>query len=163
MRDASLESILIEHERNFFIIFGIILFFMVAIISADYFHDQSNDYKDQILEICENYDVEDENVGKKNVKSKNSSTKQNMRSYHMASINLFINEVVLKDGYYYGEGEPMSLLIDSFEKLQTLEKQIKSGVYGSNSNPVFDVFKNKPGCYRSQYLLHQCDEKKYNE
>eukprot|EP00833_Pecoramyces_ruminatium_P004013 jgi/Orpsp1_1/1178045/evm.model.c7180000063836.1 len=101
MRNGTLQNMLIKHQNMFFGILAAIMTFMIYIISgiiipnanasfkfiknivslyktlpSTYFHDQSNDYNDQILEICENYDVQDEGVGRKSTKNKNSSTKQ---------------------------------------------------------------------------------------
>lgn len=41
-----------------------------------------------------------------------------MRSYYLASINLYIMEHVLQDTNYYSKGEPLSLIKDSLQKLQ---------------------------------------------
>jgi hypothetical protein len=90
-----------QHELMFYVIMGIVAIFMTftilkiikpytdksynfvkEIISiyktlpSKYFNDQSNDYMDQIQEMCENYDVEDEGLFKKELKRKHNSSKK---------------------------------------------------------------------------------------
>ncbi|ORX52084.1 hypothetical protein BCR36DRAFT_33272 [Piromyces finnis] len=89
-----------NHLKAFFIIAIIVVIFMLFIIfdiiipyttqsfkfvksitglyrtlpSKDFFNDQINEYSEQIQEICDNYEVEDEGIGKRKRKNKKPST-----------------------------------------------------------------------------------------
>ncbi|ORX78592.1 hypothetical protein BCR32DRAFT_282151 [Anaeromyces robustus] len=155
-------------------------------LPSNYFNDKSIEYYNKIQEINNNYDIQDEGNNNTKDKKRNISstikvkysflvyclivtlsliipllTVFNMRSYRLASINLYIIEHILQDGNYYGIGEPLSLINENFEILQTLETDLKSGVYGGPFS-LFDTI-NNPGCYRSTYLQHECDQIKYNQ
>jgi len=227
LRNEFLQNMLITHEQTFYYILAVISVFMLYIITfiiipnsnanykfiksivslyknlpPSYFNDQSNEYNEQIHEVCENYDTQDEGLGRSRTKKSYSTTKRvkfsflayclivtvsllaplltvfiyktksqnlidymvnsNMRSYRIAAINLYITEHILQDGNYYGKGEPLSLIMENLNKLQTLEAELKEGVYGGPFS-IFDSINNNPGCYRSTYLAHECDQIKYNE
>jgi len=98
--DITIENTVIRHESMFYIILGIISVFMLFAITriiipntnkshsfikdivclyktlpSKYFYEQSNEYSDQIQEICENYEADDEGMFKNSKKRKTSSTK----------------------------------------------------------------------------------------
>ncbi|OUM58722.1 hypothetical protein PIROE2DRAFT_15939 [Piromyces sp. E2] len=203
MCEDKIVSVINQHEAIFFIILAIIVVFMVFIVTqiivpnsnkssrfikdivrlyktlpGKFFHEQSNEYMDQIKEICENYDVEDEGIGKKIKKNKHSSlykeecknlitflVNSTKRGYYITSINHLCEEVITKDRYYYSEGEELRLLNDYYEKLQELETNLKSGKYGgkhSSDYAIFDKLNNNPGCVRGQHLLDQCKSRKFD-
>jgi len=101
LTDKNIANVVDRHETMFYVIAGIIGVFMIYIITqiiipntnksykfikdivclyktlpSKFFHEQSNDYIDQIQQICENYDAEDEGIGKKGKQSKSTSTKK---------------------------------------------------------------------------------------
>ncbi|ORX86171.1 hypothetical protein BCR32DRAFT_290158 [Anaeromyces robustus] len=150
-------------------------------LPSNYFHEQSNEYTDQISEICENYDVEDEGIGKKKKRSKFSSIKMykteclNLtnflvnsarRSYYLFAINLFCIEVFVKDRNYYQEGEEERLLMDRYKTFEALEQEIKSGKYGGTPPSEIDVFQNlynNNDCVRHPFSMWKCDLRVYDE
>ncbi|OUM68487.1 hypothetical protein PIROE2DRAFT_58037 [Piromyces sp. E2] len=76
---------------------------------------------------------------------------QTYRGYYISSINHLCKETIIKDKYYFAEGEETRILNDYFDKLQELENDLKSGKYGgkhSSDYSIFDKLNNKPGCVR---------------
>jgi hypothetical protein len=61
-------------------------------LPSKFFNDQSNDYMDQIQQICENYEVEDEGMEKKKKMGKNSSTKNIKKNF---CILLFYCDIII--------------------------------------------------------------------
>jgi hypothetical protein len=172
-------------------------------LPSKFFNDQSNDYMDQIQQICENYEVEDEGMEKKKKMGKNSSTKNikkifvfycfivtllllfpfltvffyknecqsltnflinsTKRIYYMASINLYDMEILIKDRYYYREGEELAIMTELYETMIKLENDLKNGVYGGKSSSqyyIFDTLNNHPGCPRSK---EECDARVFSD
>ncbi|ORX61198.1 hypothetical protein BCR36DRAFT_8189 [Piromyces finnis] len=230
LMEDNIKNIVNSHLLMFYLILGIVFAFMAFIIfeiiipnsdksskfiknivclyktlPGKYFHEQSNEYMDQIKEICENYDVDDEGIAKNIKKKKNSSTSaikrsfilycivisillivpfltvfiyqrdtknlltflvnSTKRSYYVNSINHYCKEALIKDKYYYSEGEELRILNDHFEKLQTLENNLKNGKYGGKDSSGYAIFRelnNNPGCVRSKYLLEECNSRKYD-
>ncbi|ORX78591.1 hypothetical protein BCR32DRAFT_282150 [Anaeromyces robustus] len=229
LRNQFLQNMLIKHQNTFYYILGGVAIFMLYIITiiiipntdtnfkfinhifilyktlpSSYLNDKSNECIKQIQDICDNYDIiEDEGFDKnKDKKKKTPSTKKvkyslllyclivtmsliiplltvfiykskcqhlidymvnsNLRSYRLSSINLYIIEHILNDRNYYSIGEPLSLIKDNLEKLETLEDDLQNGVYGGPFS-LFETINNTPGCYRSTYLKYECDQIKYNK
>ncbi|OUM57145.1 hypothetical protein PIROE2DRAFT_65169 [Piromyces sp. E2] len=71
-----IQNIIDNHTNMFYYITIALTIFMIFIITQNYFKEQSNDYADQIIEICENYDVEDESICKKMKRDKSPSIKK---------------------------------------------------------------------------------------
>jgi len=169
-------------------------------LPGKFFNEQSNEYMDQVREICENYDVEDEGIAKNIKKNKHSSTSRiktsfifycfivtlflitpfitvftfkqecnnlisflvnsTKRSYYVMAINHLCKETVIKDRYYFSQGEELRLLNDYFEKLQNLQTDLKNGKYGGKDSSGYSIFSelnNNPGCVRDQYTTNECE------
>jgi len=50
-------------------------------LPSNYFHEQSNEFMDQVNEICENYDVDDEGIAKNKSRRKSPNCKQLKRTF----------------------------------------------------------------------------------
>ncbi|KAG4091274.1 hypothetical protein H8356DRAFT_953183 [Neocallimastix lanati (nom. inval.)] len=162
-----------QHELMFYVIMGIVAIFMTftilkiikpytdksynfvkEIISiyktlpSKYFNDQSNDYMDQIQEMCENYDVEDEGLFKKELKRKHNSSKK--LKY------LFISYCLLVSLF----------LLLPFMTVFKLENDLKNGKYGGKSSSQYDIFESlnhNPGCVRGAIVISTCEERMFSD
>jgi len=90
------------------------------------------------------------------------------RAYYLSSVNLYDMDIILNDKYYYGEGQELALLTETYEKLSTLENDLKNGKYGGKSAsgyPFFKQFHNNPGCIRSDMVKYHynCTNRAFDE
>jgi len=99
MMYKKIDNVVTNHLNTFFIVSAFVVVFMGYVIiniiipytnksfgfvrsiislyrtlPSKYFNEQSSEYSDQIQELCENYDIEDEGIGKKKKKNKKPSS-----------------------------------------------------------------------------------------
>ncbi|ORX80370.1 hypothetical protein BCR32DRAFT_293881 [Anaeromyces robustus] len=96
----------------------------------------------------------------------NFLTNSTKRGYYVSVVNHYDMEIFIKDRYYFREGEELTLLTDTYNKLQKLENDLKSGKFGGKTSAdykVFDELNNNPGCVRSKLLIETCNTRKFTD